>query len=108
MKYVAKKLSCNSVKEYIIERNKIRRVKLLSLGGLLLIYAPAVNLSYILSVTIKNPDDYLYLIIGLLVVNRLVFAATESYVYYQYATLLKFFIAKKKQVIRFRLSARST
>lgn len=108
MKYVAMKLKCNSLAEYKREAVKVRRAKYLALGGLLLIYAPAVNLSYIISVTTENPSDYFLWIVGLLVINRLVFAATEFYVYFQYTTLLQFFIEKKRQIIRFRLSARAS
>lgn len=108
MKYVAMKLKCNSLQEYRKEAKSVKRAKYLALGGLLLLYAPAVNLSYIISVTTSKPGDYFLWIVGLLIFNRLVFASTESYVYYQYGTLLRFFIEKKKQIIRFRLSARTS
>ncbi|TNV78423.1 hypothetical protein FGO68_gene3452 [Halteria grandinella] len=108
MKYVAMKLKCNSVAEYRKEVLGIKRAKYLALGGLLVFYAPTVNLSYILSVTLQTPGAYYPWIVGLLLFNRAIFASTESYIYYQYASLLRFFIEKKRQIIRFRLSARTS
>jgi hypothetical protein len=99
MRYVMCKLESGSIAEYRKRAKRVRVIKFVMLFGLLALYAPTVNASYILSITIKDPQDYYQLIVMLLVFNRLVFAVTEFYVYSQYFSILSYFINKKKQII---------
>lgn len=99
MGMVTAKLDSNSPTEYQKRVKTLRRTRMLTMGTLLLIYSPACEISYIITVTLDKSALYYHnLVIGLLVLTRVVFTLTEGYIYYLFTKTLAFFIKKKKEV----------
>ena len=103
MKYTAIKMQSEMPEVYTSRKQRIKRIKVWVMSGLVFIFTPCMLASLLLSVTSnlmnEDPDKYLSIVLTLNIVGRIPIVSSEIYMMVTFITVFRYFLNKKKEII---------
>jgi hypothetical protein len=103
MKYTVVKMQCEIPEVYTSRKQRIKRIKVLVMSGLIFIFTPCMLASLLLSVTSnlmnEDPDKYLSIVLTLNIVGRIPIISSEIYMMVTFITVFRYFLNKKREIM---------
>ena len=103
MKYTALKMQSETAEVYASRKQRIKRIKVLVMSGLIFIFTPCMLTSLLLSVTSnlmnEDPDKYLSIVLTLNIVGRIPIVSSEIYMMITFITVFRYFLNKKREIM---------
>jgi hypothetical protein len=103
MKYTALKMQSETAEVYASRKQRIKRIKVLVMSGLIFIFTPCMLASLLLSVTSnlmnEDPDKYLSIVLTLNIVGRIPIVSSEIYMMVTFITVFRYFLNKKREIM---------
>jgi len=88
---------------YVLRKQRIKRIKMMVMLGLIFVFTPCMLASLLMSVTSnlmnEDPGKYLSIVLTLNIVGRIPIISSEIYMMITFITVFKYFINKKREIM---------